>query len=57
MINPSEAAMKLYREEEFIYGEPDKIVDGDTLYISGEKIRLYGIDAVEKKQSCKSKDG
>ena len=30
-----------------------KVVDGDTIKISSKKIRLYGIDAPEKKQKCK----
>lgn len=28
------------------------VVDGDTLYIGNKKIRLYGIDAPEKNQTC-----
>ncbi len=34
-----------------------KIIDGDTIRIHSEKIRLYGIDAPEKKQICKDKKG
>jgi endonuclease YncB( thermonuclease family) len=34
-----------------ITGEP-RIVDGDTIVISNERIRLHGIDAPESKQSC-----
>ena len=30
-----------------------KIIDGDTIKINSKKIRLYGIDAPEKKQTCK----
>ena len=30
-----------------------KVIDGDTLRIGNKKIRLYGIDAPEKKQLCK----
>lgn len=30
-----------------------RVVDGDTIAVSGQKIRLYGIDAPEKKQTCK----
>ncbi|MFN7038989.1 MAG: thermonuclease family protein [Alphaproteobacteria bacterium] len=30
----------------------DRIIDGDTFKIKGETIRLYGIDAPEKKQIC-----
>ena len=33
-----------------------KIVDGDTIYLDGEKIRFTGIDTPELKQTC-SKDG
>jgi endonuclease YncB( thermonuclease family) len=29
-----------------------KIIDGDTIRINKKKIRLYGIDAPEKKQKC-----
>ena len=29
-----------------------KVIDGDTLRIKGNKIRLYGIDAPESKQLC-----
>ena len=34
-----------------IFGIPI-ITDGDTIKISNNKIRLYGIDAPEKKQKC-----
>ena len=29
-----------------------RVVDGDTLVISGERIRMHGIDAPESKQVC-----
>ena len=32
-------------------GRP-RIIDGDTIEISGQKIRLHGIDAPEAKQTC-----
>lgn len=32
------------------------VIDGDTVEISGERIRLYGIDAPESRQNC-TKDG
>jgi len=41
-----------YAEE--LRGEPS-IVDGDTVVVSGEKIRLYGIDSPESKQTCTAK--
>ena len=34
-----------------IIGKP-KIIDGDTIYIGKNKIRLHAIDAPEKKQTC-----
>ena len=37
-----------------IYGTPT-ITDGDTIKILNNKIRLYGIDAPEKKQKCTKK--
>ena len=30
-----------------------KIIDGDTIKINSNKIRLHGIDAPETKQKCK----
>ena len=30
-----------------------KIIDGDTIHIKNNKIRLHGIDAPENKQTCK----
>ena len=32
-----------------------KVIDGDTIKINNKKIRLFGIDAPEKKQICKKK--
>ena len=29
-----------------------KVIDGDTIKIEKKKIRLFGIDAPEKKQKC-----
>ncbi len=34
-----------------------RVVDGDTLTIAGERIRLFGIDAPEKSQPCLNGDG
>ena len=36
---------------------PARVVDGDTIVISGERIRLHGIDAPELKQTCKTRKG
>jgi endonuclease YncB( thermonuclease family) len=33
-------------------GQEVRVFDGDTFSVSGEVIRLWGIDAVEAKQSC-----
>ena len=30
-----------------------KVIDGDTVHINDKKIRLFGIDAPEKKQECR----
>ena len=38
-----------------VMGKP-RIVDGDTIWIGPEKIRLHGIDAPESKQTCKKAD-
>ena len=43
---------KNLHSKEIINGYP-KIIDGDTLVIKKLKIRLFGIDAPEKKQKCK----
>ena len=36
---------------EIIYGKA-KVIDGDTIHIGNNKIRLHGIDAPEKEQKC-----
>ena len=41
-----------FSKEEKIYGKA-KVIDGDTIKIKSKKIRLFGIDAPEKKQTCK----
>lgn len=48
---PSTAAS----EVEIISGQP-RVVDGDTLVIDGTRIRLYGIDAPETRQTCQHDD-
>jgi len=37
-------------------GKP-RVIDGDTIEIAGERIRLHGIDAPEANQTCRDKDG
>lgn len=34
-----------------------RVIDGDTIVIAGERIRLHGIDAPEMKQTCKTRKG
>jgi len=36
---------------------PARVVDGDTLEVSGRKVRLLGIDAPERDQPCEDADG
>lgn len=42
--------------ERIDYGIP-RVIDGDTLEMNGKKIRLYGIDALEKSQQCTDVNG
>ncbi len=41
-----------YCSEKIIFGNA-KVIDGDTIKINKKKVRLFGIDAPEKKQICK----
>lgn len=36
---------------------PVRVVDGDTLDMAGTRIRLWGIDAPESRQTCEGRDG
>ncbi|MGV3491281.1 MAG: thermonuclease family protein [Devosia sp.] len=40
-----------------ISGYVERVVDGDTLDIAGQRIRLAGIDGPERDQTCLSADG
>lgn len=33
------------------------IIDGDTIELEGETIRLHGVDAFERDQTCRTADG
>ncbi|MCE2516277.1 MAG: thermonuclease family protein [Alphaproteobacteria bacterium] len=40
-----------------VTGTSYRVVDGDTIHLEGEKIRLLGIDAPEMKQRCQERNG
>ena len=36
---------------------PAHVIDGDTLDMAGTRVRLWGIDAPETRQTCEGRDG
>lgn len=36
---------------------PARAIDGDTIEIAGTRVRLFGIDAPERRQTCEGRDG
>lgn len=40
----------------FLLAGEARAVDGDTLDIAGQRVRLFGIDAPEKRQTCEDED-
>ena len=48
--------MILFLVEVKLYASDVKVIDGDTIVVNNEKIRFFGIDAPEMKQTC-FKDG
>jgi endonuclease YncB( thermonuclease family) len=39
------------------YSGTAKVIDADTIEIAGERHRLYGLDAAELKQTCRTREG
>lgn len=35
----------------------ERVIDGDTLIVAGQRVRLFGIDAPERGQTCGGRDG
>lgn len=48
---------KLQNEQALRFDGPFSPVDGDTLAVPGERLRLDGIDAPERAQTCMRRDG
>ena len=56
VASPVAWASASHVQEKVIHGQA-RVVDGDTLVIGDEKIRLWAVDAPEKNQSCKHGNG
>lgn len=53
LLGSAPVAPALAAEAPAVVRGPARVVDGDTLYVDGKKIRLLGVDAPEKTQSCR----
>lgn len=40
-----------------VTGEVERVIDGDTIDLAGQRIRLAGIDAPERNQTCETASG
>ena len=40
----------------FLLAGEARAVDGDTLDLAGQRVRLFGVDAPEKRQTCEDED-
>jgi endonuclease YncB( thermonuclease family) len=59
LVRPStspSAPERAHAAGETTYAGPARVVDGDTLVVEGRRIRIFGIDAPERRQDC-TRDG
>lgn len=47
----------LFRPQGEILSGPVRVIDADSLEVNGRSVRLFGIDAVEKNQTCQDRRG
>ena len=47
----------LFRPQGETLAGPVRVIDADTLDVEGTRVRLFGIDAVEKNQMCQDRAG